>query len=178
MSPRASTKSSSARNPIIVFRNLRRLVRTGSGRQNQADAGEKFCEKPLSSDQPSSFSLTIGEEGDVPSEILKLGKSSRAGARGLKGEPVVSARRKVRFDESNAASVAIDGAHSTEGWCQKGDFDLYAPCRWLLVRPAKLSVTGCFAGSGVAASGRLSASFRRSSGGPTDAGIADEKAKR
>jgi hypothetical protein len=78
MSPRASTKSSSAWNPIIVFRNLRRLVRTGSGRQNQADAGEKFCEKPLSSDQPASFSLTIGEGGDVQAfRNLKVGGKAR-----------------------------------------------------------------------------------------------------
>ena len=49
--------------PAVVFRNLRRLVRTGAGRQNQADAGEEFCERLLSGDPPSAFSLTIGEGG-------------------------------------------------------------------------------------------------------------------
>ena len=46
-------------NRTFVFRNLRRPVRVGAERQDQADAGEEFCEKLLAvSYQPSAFSLT------------------------------------------------------------------------------------------------------------------------
>ena len=47
---------------IVVLRNLRRPVRTGTGRQSQADAGEEFCKKllKLSAVSFSAFSLTDG----------------------------------------------------------------------------------------------------------------------
>jgi len=85
MRPRPSTKSSSAwKKPVVVFRNLRRLVRTGAGRQNQADAGEEFCEDLLSSDPPPAFSLTIGEGGARQAfRNRKVRESSPAEARRL-----------------------------------------------------------------------------------------------